>query len=110
MSWRKAPPPGPSKPVAELPGRLQVFDLGEWLEPGDDEHDDASAAYQRHLAARRRWHDEHDLPPIEESFDMPDEPFDAEPLLTFDGRSVSWQELGALQEAERRRCPTAALT
>ena len=34
------------------------------------------AAYQRHLAARRGWFEQHELPPIEEAFD-PDEPFDA---------------------------------
>lgn len=33
----------------------------------------------------------------------PDEPFDAEPLLTFDGRSVTWRQLGELQAARRRQ-------
>ncbi|MGV0790493.1 hypothetical protein [Mycolicibacterium sp. XJ1819] len=77
MSWRKAPPPAPSKPVADMPEHLQIFDLGMWLEPGEDAHDDAPAAYQRHLAARRVWFEQYELPPIEEAFNTPDEPFDA---------------------------------
>lgn len=66
----------PRKPVANTPERLQIFDVADWLEPGEDAHDDAPAAYQRHLAARRRWYDEHELPPLSEAIATPDERYE----------------------------------
>ena len=47
---------------------------------------------------KRRQVDEQ-VDPIELAIATPDEPFDAEPLLAFDGRSVTWRKLRELQAA-----------
>lgn len=110
MSWRKGPPPPPSKPVAGMPERLQVFDLPDWLEPGGDAavEVDARAAYARFEGARRRWYAEHELPPIAEAAATPDEPFDGDAVLMVDGVRVTRAELTQAHDemrADRRPRP-----
>lgn len=114
MSWRKGPPPPPSKPVAVMPERLQVFDVGDWLEPGEDAavEADARAAYERHLEARRQWYAEHELPPIADAIATVDEPFDpaAAGLLVLDGvRCGSRAALEAAQQTYRDQLNTRPL-
>lgn len=51
---------------------------------------------------KRRQPVEKHVDPVAAAAAVPDEYFDPEPLLTVDGKSVSWRELGELQSARRR--------
>lgn len=55
--------------------------------------------------ARRRTEPEQliEVDPLQAAINTPDEPFDAEPLLVFDGRRVSWRELAEIQSGIRDR-------
>lgn len=53
------------------------------------------------MARRRVEPQPVEVDPLQAAINTPDEPFDAEPLLTFDGRRVSWRELAELQAARR---------
>ena len=42
-----------------------------------------------------------EVDPVAAAAALPDEAFDPEPLLTLDGRRVTWRELGELQAARQ---------
>ncbi|CAM4374345.1 hypothetical protein MB901379_00483 [Mycobacterium basiliense] len=96
---KRRTPAGPTKPVAEPPGWLSVYDPADWLPasvpPVGSTDWEATywAAYADWQAAGREWLDKHDTPGLEAAMAMPDEPFDpaAEGLVSI-GRRTDTRE------------------
>ena len=76
-----------------------VYDPGDWLPPGDDSDQAHRAAYLRWLDAVQAWHAQHGYGSVAAAFAVPDEPFDADDMLAFNGQRMTRAELVELQAA-----------